>query len=1147
MSQWSSSSATSSSSSGERVIARIEAGRGTTRLGPGRWYVGRPRTKGISEATYFAEDVNEDGFPVCLLTNFTVYDSRRHNVIRSFEDMLYLEEDDLSSLETSGMVSELLEDYLDHSECGEGDEEPVHVQLGPILEINLHHVSLKKNIATADRNIYVKTAYCWYMLGNPSETFFFSDFNVKHTLCHEAINLALRHPEATITNLNQHLRRKYPSPEPANFLGSGMSLNKCFQDNDSCHYFKYILEKFEHHADISKKRMGQFLQSPLICKLMAKPTTSQTGMSTNDLSAYTVDTDERFSVTPRVNNFTKNLLPPLSRIECPLSVPSHPQKSPIIHPTHKYDPEIIRWVKKSQTIPGYYKSVIMDGVQYNVGDIVMVELGPDGDRTRQTNAGRKASQSSNPLANNKWFGKICYFFEHGGHKQCHVQWLLPGSQTILQESAHPQSLFLLEECDDQNLEIIFSKVNVQWLSASEDESAFIPSGDDNDFFVQFMLYKLSSIWIPIPEGGFRYQDGLYHQNDFVYIRQPGHPNAVYEIGQIVQFMKDEDDEQMVDVQLLGRYNKGTKPYNWSDERRLFLTNHLKKHPDLFDKWTSFTDHFYVDLFSISTDIQSVEELEELKAEDLPVCIKCTVSHLKVLQDEKRLLHQHKPLQALELFSGAGGLSAGIDSVGFVETKWAVEYAADAAEAYQANHSKCLVYNQSANALLYHTIATFNKENPPPLLSLHPMSPKKLPCLPMPGKVDFIYGGPPCQSFSDMNHCKKDDDPRSMLICNMLSYVEFYRPKFFLLENVKGLLKYNSSISYGSFSVTIRMSMVKFILRSLTGLGYQAHFKILQAGQYGAPQGRQRVIFLGAKLGLPLTPFPIPTHFWPGRTFDYNLPTGDIMHPISRDLHWCKMKREFHQSAPLPAITVFDSLTDLPKYDWVNPHDSMAETTEQRKERRKRFEEGIMEHPACTSPHLKLSGYNNPVEYASEPLTSYQRRMRRRGDKKVKYHYSSSFPTLLVERVCNIPLDPNAGHDDLPRAMWMSENKNRHKLFKRLDGHGQFGTALTAVNPGAKANRVIHPDQYRVLTIRECARCQGFPDSYEFISLEPSLRGQINNQLRQIGNAVPVPLAEALGRELGKVLIKMWKEEEAEDETAREQSPEIGMDIDEEEE
>jgi DNA (cytosine-5)-methyltransferase 1 len=106
------------------------------------------------------------------------------------------------------------------------------------------------------------------------------------------------------------------------------------------------------------------------------------------------------------------------------------------------------------------------------------------------------------------------------------------------------------------------------------------------------------------------------------------------------------------------------------------------------------------------------------------------------------------------------------------------------------------------------------------------------------------------------------------------------------------------------------------------------------------------------------------------------------------------------------------------------------------------------------------------------------------------------------------------------------------LYKRLDADHVFATALTTVAPNNKGGTVLHPSQKRILTVRECARAQGFPDHYEFLSANDAPAKIVADQLRQIGNAVPVPLAYALGKSLGQTLFKMW------DEKDREGSPEV---------
>lgn len=81
---------------------------------------------------------------------------------------------------------------------------------------------------------------------------------------------------------------------------------------------------------------------------------------------------------------------------------------------------------------------------------------------------------------------------------------------------------------------------------------------------------------------------------------------------------------------------------------------------------------------------------------------------------------------------------------------------------------------------------------------------------------------------------------------------------------------------------------------------------MQAGQYGAPQGRKRVLFWGAKRGLPLPEFPVPTHGFSQKSFYHSLPTGEKLPPPSRSLD----PDNLHQYAALHPVTINDAIGDL---------------------------------------------------------------------------------------------------------------------------------------------------------------------------------------------------------------------------------------------
>lgn len=149
--------------------------------------------------------------------------------------------------------------------------------------------------------------------------------------------------------------------------------------------------------------------------------------------------------------------------------------------------------------------------------------------------------------------------------------------------------------------------------------------------------------------------------------------------------------------------------------------------------------------------------------------------------------------------------------------------------------------------------------------------------------------------------------RSTLPLTMLGWVDYYRPKYVLMENVPGILSYplKSEQDGRRLKGGIQMGMVKIILRILIALGYQVQVRVLQAAQYGAPQSRSRVIFWAARRGLKSPEFPCPTHAVQ-RSWAFKLPaSGQVLPPVSRT----GVEGE-HKLAPCPAVTLDDAIRDL---------------------------------------------------------------------------------------------------------------------------------------------------------------------------------------------------------------------------------------------
>lgn len=164
---------------------------------------------------------------------------------------------------------------------------------------------------------------------------------------------------------------------------------------------------------------------------------------------------------------------------------------------------------------------------------------------------------------------------------------------------------------------------------------------------------------------------------------------------------------------------------------------------------------------------------------------------------------------IDLFCGAGGFSYGFEQENF-ESILAIDKWEDAIKTYNENHKNKCGQNIDINNFTNEMVQDLIKKN---------------------GKIDGIIGGPPCQGFS-MVGTRDHKDERNNLYLQYVRFVEQIKPKFFILENVKGLL----NLHKGFFK--------KDIIKRFSDLGYNVEFKILKASEYGVPQSRERVFFVG---------------------------------------------------------------------------------------------------------------------------------------------------------------------------------------------------------------------------------------------------------------------------------------------------------------
>ena len=280
-----------------------------------------------------------------------------------------------------------------------------------------------------------------------------------------------------------------------------------------------------------------------------------------------------------------------------------------------------------------------------------------------------------------------------------------------------------------------------------------------------------------------------------------------------------------------------------------------------------------------------------------------------------------------------------------------------------------------------------------------------------GEPFMICGGPPCQPFSTAGKRLGINDPRGSLFMEFIRMIDYIKPRFFVMENVKGImsapLKHVPAAERDELDPDQRLGTVlDVILSEFNKLGYKTVHGILDAVNYGTPQFRERFIMIGSRDHEDVF-LPIPTHF------------------------------QMHQN---------------PEYRWKTVGQAIRDLED------------------------------NPGECGKLP----------------------------PERMKYLRLVPEGGNwknlpkDIIPEAMGGAYESGGGKagFYRRLTYSQPSPTITTA--PAQKATMLCHPTKDRPLSVHEYARIQQFPEDWVFV-------GTIAAKYKQIGNAVPVGLAEAIGK------------------------------------
>ena len=370
---------------------------------------------------------------------------------------------------------------------------------------------------------------------------------------------------------------------------------------------------------------------------------------------------------------------------------------------------------------------------------------------------------------------------------------------------------------------------------------------------------------------------------------------------------------------------------------------------------------------------------------------------------KKMTKQYK---FVDLFAGCGGLSLGLQQAGF--TPWFVnEIVEQYCNTYKFNH------NLSEEHYFVGDIAELNTklEDYKEILS----------------DITLVCGGPPCQGFSMANRQRILDDPRNNLYKQYLIFLKNIRPKFFIMENVKGMMN--------------KIEEIKQNFKEYLGDEYQYDYAVLKAQEYGVPQNRERFIMIGNRMGVS---------------------PKDIFEEIYK-----------HKRKP---FVLKDALEGLPHL--VAKKDKGSKGIEC-------AESGFTE---CDFTYLQNDFYHFiNGEKVITKLYNHKNRYNNERD---------------VEIYRRLPQGANSLHESIADIM---PYKRRNDIFKdkyfKLD-ETQICKTITS-HMKFDCNMYIHPWDARGLSPREAARIQTFPDDY-------IITGSQNNWYAQVGNAVPVKLAKAIG-------------------------------------
>lgn len=327
---------------------------------------------------------------------------------------------------------------------------------------------------------------------------------------------------------------------------------------------------------------------------------------------------------------------------------------------------------------------------------------------------------------------------------------------------------------------------------------------------------------------------------------------------------------------------------------------------------------------------------------------------------------------------------------------------------------------------------------------------------MKGKVGILAGGPPCQGFSFAGK-RQESDPRNLLFERYVGVVDAIRPSALILENVPGMKVAHATKTNNGSRQQAPESYYDKLKRSLEAIGYDVHCELMDASRFGVPQKRSRLIVLGLD----------------------NSISAKLEGGVGRVFNLLEEKRQeqlFQFRLP-EVITASDAISDL----------NTDHTLRQR----------------CADPYSP-PGFEEAVYLG--PDTAYQKLMN-------KHCRNNAMDSMRLARHRQDVRERFTRILQECRSGVLMDKESRERFGLKKHRIYLMSRDLPAPTITTLPDDVLHYAEPRILTVRESARIQSFPDWFRFrgkFTTGGSRRAKECPRYTQVGNAVPPYLARAIG-------------------------------------